>query len=71
MRPKAAASSSSPRAPALSGPTRYNVLTTLYLQRGERVAVTAGEATEMLHLGLPDLSALSSDRSGVTAVAAE
>jgi len=46
-------------------------LTTIYLPRGERVAVTAGEATEMLHLGLPDLAALVSDRSGVTAVAAE
>ena len=46
-------------------------LTTLYLQRGERVAIAAGEATEMLHLGLPDLAALASDRSRATAVAAE
>jgi hypothetical protein len=45
--------------------------TTTYLAKGERVRFTAAAPTEMLHLGLPDLSALASGHSGMTAVAAE
>jgi hypothetical protein len=45
--------------------------TTTYLAKGERVRFTAAAPTEMLHLGLPDLSALASGRSDMTAVAAE
>ncbi|HXQ54054.1 MAG TPA: hypothetical protein VN802_23370 [Stellaceae bacterium] len=45
--------------------------TTIYLQRGERVAIAARDTVRMLHLGLPDLSGIVADRSGVTAVAAE
>jgi hypothetical protein len=45
--------------------------TTIYLQRGERAAVTARVPVRMLHLGMPDLTGILADRSGVTAVAAE
>jgi hypothetical protein len=44
-------------------------LTTIYLQRGETVAVTAQGPVELLHYGMPDLSGLSAERP--TAVAAE
>jgi hypothetical protein len=31
-------------------------LTTLYLRRGERATITAQEATEIIHFGLPNLA---------------
>lgn len=45
-------------------------LTTVFLERGERVAFTAEQAVEMIHFGLPDLRGLE-NRPSYTAVAAE
>jgi len=48
----------------------FRHLTTIYVPRGERATFTAREGSEMLRLGLPDLTGLQAI-SGVTAVAAE
>jgi len=50
--------------------TPFRRLTTVYVARGERATFAAGETTEMLRLGLPDLSGLEAT-TGMTAVAAE
>ncbi len=49
----------------------FRRLTTVFVDRGEHATFTARDSAEMLRLGLPDLSGLVSDTSGVTAVAAE
>jgi len=48
----------------------FRRLTTVYVNRGERARFAAQGATEMLHLGLPDLSGIAVG-TDVTAVAAE
>jgi hypothetical protein len=45
--------------------------TTLFLEAGETLAVTAGETCEIMHFGLPDLSHLSRQDNSAMAVAAE
>lgn len=50
---------------------RLQRCTTVYLQRGERARFAAASPVEMLHLGMPDLSGLAAEGSGVTAAAAE
>lgn len=49
----------------------FRHLTTIFLERGERVRFTAREASEMLRLGLPDLTGLDRDAAEPAAVAAE
>ena len=46
-------------------------LTTIYLQHGERAAISAREPVEILQFGLPDLRGMETGDRGVTAVAAE
>jgi hypothetical protein len=47
-------------------------LTTLYLEPGETVTITAREGTELLHFGLPNLAGLRAPvRAAAPAEAAE
>jgi len=46
-------------------------LTTVFVDRNEEAVFTARDSVRMLRLGLPDLSGITADRSGVTAIAAE
>jgi hypothetical protein len=45
--------------------------TTVFLEAGERTLLRAGEATELLHYGLPDLSDMAAGALGAAAQAAE
>jgi hypothetical protein len=49
----------------------YGRLTTVFLEANERAALTASAETEILHYGLPDLSALADTAFSPASVAAE
>jgi len=54
-----------------AGEQRFSGFTTVFLDAGERAALTATSATEILHYGLPDLASLTDAAFAPARVAAE
>src|SRR5262249_28059602 len=54
-----------------AGEERFSPFTTVFLDAGERAALTATSATEILHYGLPDLASLTDAAFAPARVAAE